>query len=200
MKRKMITMFLILLFIFGLSNLSFATEADFSLSDKEIIEKLARLEEGQKGLNKRIDDLSARLDYGQKALNKRIDDLSAKLDYHQKALNKRIDDLSAKLDYGQKALNKRIDDLRSELKGDIQGIRSELKGDIADLRNLSYIVLAGIIALIGFVIWDRRSALSPVITKTKELEARDDLTFRVLKEYARKEPKLAEVMKSLGLL
>ena len=37
-------------------------------------------------------------------------------------------------------------------------LRSELKGDISDLRGLPYVVLAGIIVLIGFVIWDRRSA------------------------------------------
>jgi len=156
MKARIIITIFVLTFVFGLSTLTFSAEGDLSLSDKEIIEKLARLEEGQKGLNKRIDDLG-----------KRMDDLG-----------KRMDDLSARLDDGQKALNKRIDDLRS----------------------LTYVVLAGIIALIGFVIWDRRSALSPVITKTKELEERDDLTFRVLKEYARKEPKLAEVMRNLGLL
>jgi len=93
------------------------------------------------------------------------------------------------LEGGQKGLNRRVDDLRSELKGDIN-----------DLRNLTYVVLAGIIALIGFVIWDRRSALSPVITKTKELEERDDITLRALKEYALKQPKMAEVPKSLGIL
>jgi len=44
------------------------------------------------------------------------------------------------------------------------------------------VILAGIIALIGFVIWDRRTVLSPVIRKTKELEERDDLTLRIIKE------------------
>ena len=129
MKKAFVIMALFLLIAVGLSTFTFAAEGSLSLSDKEIIEKLARLEEGQKGLNRRIDDI-----------------------------NKRIDDI-----------NKRIDD-----------IRNELKGDIADLRGLIYIVLAGIIALIGFVIWDRRTVLSPVISKTKELEERDDLTLRVI--------------------
>jgi len=138
-KATMIVAFLLL--VVGFPALTFAVQGNLSLSDKDIIEKLARLEEGQRGLSKRIDDI-----------------------------------------------NTRIDDLRSEL-----------RGDIADLRGLVYIVLAGIISLIGFVIWDRRTALSPVITKTKQLEDKDDLTVRVLKEYARKEPKMAEVLKSLGL-
>ena len=142
MMKKTIVPIALFLLLIGLSSYSFAAEGGLALSNKEIIEKLSRLEEGQKGLNKRIDDQG-----------------------------------------------KRIDDLRSEL-----------KGDIADLRSLVYLVLAGIIALIGFVIWDRRTALSPVMRKTKELEERDELTLRALKEYARKEPKMAEVLKSLGVL
>ncbi len=112
-----------------------AVEGDLTISDREIIERLTRLEEGQKAINKRIDDL-----------------------------------------------------------------KGELKGDIQDLRGLMYIVLGGMIALIGFVIWDRRSALSPVITRTRELEEDRDKTLKVLKEYAQREPRLAEVMKSLGLM
>ena len=122
MKKAFVIMALFLLIAVGLSTFTFAAEGGLSLSDKEIIEKLARLEEGQKGLNKRIDDV-----------------------------------------------NKRIDD-----------VRNELKEDIGDLKSLVYLILAGIIALIGFVIWDRRTALSPVISKTKELEERDDLTLRVI--------------------
>ena len=142
MKKKTTLTVIIAFLLFGLSSITFAAEGGLDLSNKEIIEKLAKLEEGQNGLNKRIDDV-----------------------------------------------NRRIDDLRGELKGDIGDLRSELKGDIGNLRGLIYVVLAGIIALIGFVIWDRRSALSPVIRKTKELEERDDLTVRALKEYALKQQK-----------
>jgi hypothetical protein len=126
-----------------------AAEGELTISDREIIERLTRLEEGQKAINKRIDDV-----------------------------------------------NRRFDDLRSELKGDI----GELGKRVDDLRSLIYVVLGGMIALIGFVIWDRRTALSPVIRKTRELEEDQDMTLKVLKEYAQREPKLAEVMKSLRLL
>ncbi len=73
------------------------------ITDREIVERLTRLEEGQKALNKRIDDLDKRLTGRIDDLNKRIDDLD-------KNLNKRIDDLDKKL-------NKRIDDLRAEMNG-----------------------------------------------------------------------------------
>jgi len=153
MRKAVIVIILLLSVGLGVPNFVFAVQGDLSLSNKEIIERLTRLEEGQKSLDKRID-----------------------------------------------GVNKRIDDLRSELTGKIDSLRSELKSDIADLRSLVYIVLAGIIALIGFVIWDRRTAISPVISKTRELEERNDFTLRALKEYARKDPKMAEVLKSLGLL
>lgn len=153
MKRHIGSLFLSVVFMVGFVDYGFTADGELLITGKEIIVKLAKLEEGQNGLNKRIDDLSLRVQEGQGALNRRIDDL-----------------------------------------------RSEVKGDISDLRNLAYVILAGIIALIGFVIWDRRTALSPVIRKARELEERNDLTVRVLKEYARNEPKMAEVLRSLGLL
>ena len=65
-----------------------AVEKAPRITDREIVEKLTRLEEGQKALNKRFDDV-----------NKRFDDV-----------NRRIDDLRAEM-------NGRIDDLRAEMNG-----------------------------------------------------------------------------------
>jgi hypothetical protein len=47
------------------------------------------------------------------------------------------------------------------------------------------------------VIWDRRTALSPVIRRNKELEERVETVF---KEYAKIEPKFAKILKAVGLL
>jgi len=47
---------------------------------------------------------------------------------------------------------------------------------ISDLRNLMYVelggiigLLAGMIGMVGFIIWDRRTAVAPVARKGKEL-------------------------------
>ncbi len=64
------------------------------ITDREIIVRLTRLEEGQKALNKRIDDLD-------RTLNKRIDDV-----------NKRIDDLRAEMNDRFTAMDKRFDTLQ----------------------------------------------------------------------------------------
>ncbi len=59
---------------------------------------------------------------------------------------------------------------------------------------------AGIVAVtIGFAIWDRRTALRPAIERTDELRVREEKLERAVKEYARGEPKLQEILKSLGL-
>ena len=59
---------------------------------------------------------------------------------------------------------------------------------------------AGIVAVtIGFAIWDRRTALRPAIERTDELRVREEKLERAVKEYARGEPKLHEILTSLGL-
>jgi chromosome segregation ATPase len=131
----------------------------------------------------------------------------AKLEEGQKALNQRIDDMNQRMN----DMNQRIDNLRSELKGDIGDLRSELRGDIVDLRGLVYVALGGIItlicgliAMIGFVLWDRRTAIAPVVRRTGELEKEfdeeKDNVMRVFKEYAKVEPRFAEVLKTVGML
>ena len=106
-----------------------------SITDKEIIERLTRLE--------------TRLEQGQKRLNQRIDDI-----------NKRIDDLQATMHWG------------------------------------FGILFAMILGLFGYIVWDRRTALQPVMERTRKLEKLLD----ALREYARSEPKLAEILRSFGLL
>lgn len=81
---------------------------------------------------------------------------------------------------GFKAINQRIDDTNRR---------------IDDLRDLIYVVLGGMIALIGFVIWDRRSALAPAIRKNKELEEQGERLERALRELATKDPRVAEALK-----
>jgi len=68
------------------------------------------------------------------------------------------------------------------------------------LQGLMLVLLASIFTLIGFVIWDRRIAISPVIKKTKSLEDENEKIIQVLKDYAKLTPKLASILKSHGIL
>jgi len=153
----------LLLILFVLPFISYSKDIPFTQDDRE---RLLRLEEGQKAINQRFDDVNKRFD----DVNRRFDDVNRRFD----DVNKRFDDV-----------NKRIDDLREEVKG---------------LRDLLYVVIGGIFVLIGFVIWDRRSALAPAIRKTKELEEREERIEKALKELAKKDPKVEEALKNAGIL
>ena len=139
----------------------FAEEKRLSIPDREIIERLTRLEEGYKSLREQMVA-------GHKSLGEQMV-------------------------AGHKSLREQMVGGQANLQVKIDGLRDLLLGGFA-------IMFTGMFALIGFVIWDRRTALSPVISKTKELEEREDLTMRIFKEYARKEPRMADALRALGVL
>jgi len=97
----------------------------------------------------------------------------------------RLIKLETKVDEGFKTINQRIDDTNKR---------------IDDLRDLIYVVLGGMIALIGFVIWDRRTALAPVVKKYRELDERSEKIEQALKELAKRDPKVEEVLRHVGLI
>ncbi len=148
--RKWMESVLGLVLLIWVSAPALAVEGDLTISDREIIERLTRLEEGQKALREQMIA-------GQKALREQMV-------------------------AGQNGLQSQINSLQNLMAGGFG------------------VIFVGIFGLFGFVIWDRRTALSPVIRKTRELEEDRDMTLKVLKEYAQKEPRLAEVMKSKGLI
>ncbi|MDO9288838.1 MAG: hypothetical protein Q7T83_08600 [Thermodesulfovibrionales bacterium] len=94
-----------------------------------------------------------------------------------------------RVEEGLKAVNQRIDDTNKRI------------DELRDFMLWGFgILFAGMMTLIGFVLWDRRTALAPAIRKNKELEEREDRIEKALREYAKKEPGLAEVLKNLGLM
>jgi DNA repair exonuclease SbcCD ATPase subunit len=163
------------------------------ITDREIVEKLTRLEEGQKALGQRIDDTNRRLEEGLKALNQRIDDTNRRLEEGLKALNQRVEE-------GAKALNLRIDDTNrriDELKQDLGQRIDELRQTL--LWGLG-VMFAGMFALVGLVIWDSRSALAPAVRQMEGLREREEKLEAALREYASRTPELAESLKKMGLL
>jgi DNA-binding GntR family transcriptional regulator len=70
MKRSL--SLLIILLSFAFQPPSFAAEVAPRITDREIVERLTRLEEGQKALHKRIDDLRSEM-------NGRFDDLRSEM-------------------------------------------------------------------------------------------------------------------------
>ncbi len=61
------------------------------------------------------------------------------------------------------------------------------------LYTLIYFILGGVFGLIGLIFWDRRSYIKPVKEDIRELQ-------NALKEYAKKQPELADILRSHGLM
>jgi hypothetical protein len=118
-----------------------------------------------------VEERLIRVEEGIKNLEKRIDGVET-------SLTKRIDDT-----------NKRIDDLRA---------------DIAEMRSMLLtgfgVVLSGMFALIGFVIWDRRTAIAPVARHAKELADFDEKTLSALREFAKTNKVMQEALRKVGML
>ena len=155
-----------------------AQRGGMSLSEKEIIERLTRLEEGQKALfellsviNKRIDDTNKRIDEVKEELNKRIDDTNKRIDEMKEELNKRIDDT-----------NKRIDKL------------------IDILIGITAVFGGLVVAMMGLVFWDRKTLIEKASERALEKVEGESRVVLVLRELAKTDKQLAEVMRSFGLL
>jgi len=73
-KRTIVMTFMIAVLIISASPL-FAIETAPRISDREIVERLTRLEEGQKTIEMRFDDVNRRFD----DVNRRIDDLRSEM-------------------------------------------------------------------------------------------------------------------------
>ena len=68
------------------------------------------------------------------------------------------------------------------------------------LQTLIYSVLATLISLAGFTLWDRRSMMKPFKVEQENLKEKLKTYERVMKEYSIDNPKLQEVLKINGLL
>lgn len=136
-------------------------------------------------------------------VDKRIDDLRDTLRSEIGTVRSEISDIKT----ANKDIKSEIKDVRAEIKdvrADIKDVRVEIKEMRSELQDFLLwgfgIVFAGIFALIGFVLWDRRTAIAPAIRKNMELEERENKVEQVLKEYAKGEPRLKEILKHIGLM
>ena len=162
-KDKKYSLFVLALFIFSTNINAQAVEVSPRISDREIIESLAILKQGQIALNKRFDDV-----------NQRFEDI-----------NQRFEDV-----------NSRIDGLQNTM------------------LSLFGAIIALIIALFGYIAWDRRTALRPLQERLEliERELHRDLDLqneegslltrlvKALREMAKTDKKIEEILKSYSLM
>ena len=77
--KKIIVIVTVLITVLIIPSLLLAVERAPRISDREIVERLTKLEEGQKNLEKRIDGVNKRIDDLRSQMNSRLDDLHSEM-------------------------------------------------------------------------------------------------------------------------
>lgn len=209
------------LFLLFWSEVACAVEVAPRITDREIIQELITiktdLKAGQDKTNQRFDDINKRFDDINLSFNKRIDDTNRRFDDVNKRfddVNKRFDDINKRFDESTQSVNKRIDDISQSL-----GKRLD---DLHHLILTMFGSLLGVmIALIGFIFWDRRTTMKPLEKRiedntneidhnTSKINTHQELLqnhssllnqfLLTLRELAKKDPELSIILRNYSLL
>ena len=167
MRKILLTLILAATLSFLIAGVSLAVEPAPRITDREIIERLTTLAEGQKRLEQKIEQESARLE-------QKIEQESAKL--HQEILAVRAE-LKAEI----QATNRRIDDISRRI--------DDTNKRIDDIKWMLGIFISVALVMLGFVIrmlWILQKKMSSVETEQdkqrKEIEFLMDMIRKLLPE------------------
>jgi len=111
-------------------------------------------------------------------LQVKVGQLEAKLDEYQKQTQLQFDNVQKQFDN----VDKRFDNLQIFLYWGF-GILISFMG-----------------FLLGFVLWDRRTTLAPVIREAEELKRQENKILDILRTYSEKAPELREILRNAGIL
>jgi len=104
----------------------------------------------------------------------------------------KLETLESKMDIRFEAVNEKFDSVNE---------RFEAVNDKFDNQNwILGILLALNLFTLGYTIWDRRTALKPALDKAIVADAKSNNLIKSLREYSKKHPDLAEILKSHGIL
>ncbi len=135
-------------------------------------------------------------------LNSMNSDMKGKIEL----LNGKIESVNGKIE----SVNGKIESLRNEMNAKFEAVETKFEAletkidavnsKFAPLYWAFGILIALILFMLGYIIWDRRTALHPIQNKTIGLEERLIMLENLSREQATKDPIFAEMMKKAGLL
>ena len=96
--------------------------------------------------------------------------------------------------------NDKIESLRNEMNTKFEAVESKMDAKFDIIYWVLGIIVVIILFTLGYIIWDRRTALYPVQDKTRNLEEQVNKLMHVTREQAKKDPAFAELLKIAGLL
>ena len=134
-----------------------AVEVAPRISDREIIESLSELKEGQKALRA---EMAVRFT----AIEQRFEERSKAVDQRFEAVDRRFESIERMLGW---------------------------------ILNLLSVLIIGIIGLVGFIIWDRKTVLSPLEKRLTTLETQEEKLQHDLEPRHEEGSRLARLVQAL---
>ena len=106
-----------------------------------------------------------------------------------------------RMEEGIKANREMIVALRAEM-GSLRQEMGSLRSEILGFMKWGFgLLFSGMLILVGFILWVRRSTLKPVKDELDELERlKVDRLITAMKKLAEEDSKLAQVLRSVGLI
>ncbi|VFN03931.1 MAG: hypothetical protein BECKG1743E_GA0114224_106733 [Candidatus Kentron sp. G] len=192
MKKQLLRLFFTALFSALIhADVALAVEVAPRISDREIIERLTRLEEGQQSMGRQIEQRF-------QAMEQRMEAVQEQVEQRMEAMHKQIEQRFGAMEQRMEAMQKQTEQrfLSMEKHMDAQW-------------NLTLMLIMAIIGLVGFVVWDRKTALKPLERRFERIahELERDLgvpspegsrltrLIAALREIAPDDPKLSERMR-----
>ena len=115
--------------------------------------------------------------------------MEERLNSLEKSLNERINSTNERINSLENTMMVKFDSQQQQI--------NDIKLSIQDFRNLFYwafgIMITLMLFLFGFIIWDRRTTTEPIREHTQSL-------MQTLREYAKDQPKLADILRSHGIM
>ena len=185
MKKQLLRLFFTALFSALIhADVALAVEVAPRISDREIIERLTRLEEGQQSMGRQIEQ--------------RFQAMHKQTEQRFGAMEQRMETMHKQTEQRMEAMHKQTEQrfLSMERRMDAQW-------------SLTLVLIMAIIGLVGFVVWDRKTALKPLERRFERIahELERDLgvpspegsrltrLIAALREIAPDDPKLSERMR-----
>lgn len=112
-------------------------------------------------------------------------------------------DRTIRLEAKMEALESKIDSQESKM--DVKFSKMDVKFEAVNARIdylfwLQGVIVALILFILGYTIWDRKTSLQPALAQASKAEENSRTLIATLREYAKKHADLAEILRSHGIL
>ena len=181
-----------------------AADSPAASADREIIERLTRMETRLDGLDTRLVRVETRLD----GLEDSIKQLREAMTLQMQHLR---EDMHIQNQQFREDFNTQMQQLREDMHIQNQQLREDLNRQLDRHFQLILGVLAAFtlmfVSILGFAVWDRRTMVRPFADKVKSLEddlstkgRRLDVILDALRSLGQRDERVAAILKRLNLL